>query len=578
MAYTGPFPLPVVIGGTGVPTLGIHGVLVGQAAGDVNVTTAGTTGQVLIGSTGADPAFGALGVNSGLTSNGVVIANNNLALTATAAGTTGQVLTAVTAGAPTFQSPAASSITIAGDTGGGLTGNSFTFTGGTTGLKFGGSGTTQTVSGTLAIANGGTNAASMATTFGTIIYDGTRLVTTAVGSSNQVLTSNAALTAPTYQSLSSLGATTSFGTGSGTATPSSGVITIAGTTNQITTTGSGSTVTIAVPSSPSFGGTTTVATGLTATTGAITATAGNVVITAGNLTLPNTNAAGTQGLISLGGSRFINNFGTQNTFIGLSAGNLALTTASATGNAAVGNNTLTALTTGSGNCAFGGGTLLNDTTGIQNSGFGNACLFNVIGGSKNCALGFQVLNQLTTGNYNIGLGTPDGTNGSGVSYTSSESSNIVIANSGTTGESNVIRIGTTGTGNGQQSKCFIAGIFGVTVGVSGLPVVVDNTGNLGTVVSSKRFKENIEDLDDTNVLDLNPVSFNYKADKSKSIHYGLIAEDVENVFPQLVVYDDLGLPMSVKYQDLPVLLLHEIKQLAARIEELEERINGLMDK
>jgi len=123
-----------------------------------------------------------------LTSHGVLLGNTTSAITATAAGTTGQVLTGVTGSAPTFQSPAASSISITGDTGGALSGNAFTFTGGTTGLSFGGSGSTETVSGTLVIANGGTNATSMATNTGIVKYDGTRLVTSStakIDSSNR---------------------------------------------------------------------------------------------------------------------------------------------------------------------------------------------------------------------------------------------------------------------------------------------------------------------------------------------------------------------------------------------------------
>jgi hypothetical protein len=187
-------PLNVTHGGTGNSSLTVHGVLVGESTSAINATVAGTTGQVLIGSTGADPAFGALGVNSSLTSNGVLLGNNLSAITATAAGTTGQVLTGVTSGAPTWQSPAASSITITGDSGGGLTGNSFTFTGGTTGLTFAGTGTTEKLTGTLDVANGGTGAATLT---GVLIGNGTSAVTgnaitqydTLVGGASNAITS-----------------------------------------------------------------------------------------------------------------------------------------------------------------------------------------------------------------------------------------------------------------------------------------------------------------------------------------------------------------------------------------------------
>ena len=95
-------PITVAQGGTGAATLTIHGVLIGEAAGAIVATTAGTTGQVLIGSTGADPAFGALGVNSGLTVHGVLLGENNSAIVATTAGSTGQVLIGSTGADPAF--------------------------------------------------------------------------------------------------------------------------------------------------------------------------------------------------------------------------------------------------------------------------------------------------------------------------------------------------------------------------------------------------------------------------------------------------------------------------------------------
>lgn len=250
MAYKRISPQPVVEGGTGASTLTAHGVLIGEGTSAITPTAVGTTGQVLTGVTGADPvwaspaassisitgdsggaltgaAFTFTGGTTGLTFAGagstetlggtLAIANggtnatsmantdgvvyyDGTRLVTTAVGTATNVLTSNGAGvAPTFQAPAASSISITGNSGGALTGNAFTFTGGTTGLTFAGAGTTETLGGTLAIANGGTNATSMATTDGVVYYDGTRLVTTTAGTSGQVLTSNGAGVAPTYQ-------------------------------------------------------------------------------------------------------------------------------------------------------------------------------------------------------------------------------------------------------------------------------------------------------------------------------------------------------------------------------------------
>ncbi len=138
-------------------------------------------------------------------------------------GTLGQVLMSNGAAAlPTFQTLGGSSIVITGDTGGALTSGSFTFTGGTTGLTFAGAGSTETLGGTLAIANGGTNATSMTNTDGVVYYDGTRLVTTAVGTATQVLTSNGAGVAPSFQSAGGGGFTWSVITANQTAAVNNG--------------------------------------------------------------------------------------------------------------------------------------------------------------------------------------------------------------------------------------------------------------------------------------------------------------------------------------------------------------------
>lgn len=242
------------------------------------------------------------------------------------------------------------------------------------------------------------------------------------------------------------------------------------------------------------------------------------------------------------------------------------------------------------NIVIGAGT----TTGLQyNVGFGDNVFaaggatsyqsigigFNTLraaGGTQNVGVGVGALGGTTfAGNYNLALGTT-----AGIAYDGSEGSNVVIAHIGVLGESNTIRIGTQGAGNLEQNVCFIAGIFGSTVGVSGIPVVVDNAGQLGTVVSSRRYKENIESMEGSSapVLDLRPVTFTYKNDLTREKKYGLIAEEVEGVMPDLVAYNKAGDPESVKYQDIPILLLNEIQKqhnliadLMRRIERLERR-------
>lgn len=152
---------------------------------------------------------------STLTSNGVLLGNGTSAITATTPGTTGQVLTGVTGSAPTFQAPAASSISITGDTGGALTGNAFTFTGGTTGLSFGGSGTTETVSGTLIVGNGGTGRATL-TNHGVLIGAGTAAITQlSVGTNGQVLVGSSAAD-PVFATLASSNSSITYTPGAGT--------------------------------------------------------------------------------------------------------------------------------------------------------------------------------------------------------------------------------------------------------------------------------------------------------------------------------------------------------------------------
>lgn len=189
-------------------------------------------------------------------------------------------------------------------------------------------------------------------------------------------------------------------------------------------------------------------------------------------------------------------------------------------------------------------------------------------GGNNCALGYATLNNLTTGSYNCAIGGSSGTN-----YTSSESSNILINNSGTVSESNVCRIGAgTGTSFQQLNATYISGIQGITV--TGSAVLVSSSDQLGIAVSSARFKENIADMNDYSspVLKLRPTTFNYTVGEDHSLQGGLIAEEVAEVMPSLVVYDKEGLPQTVKYHDLPVLLLNELQKLNKRIEELKSKL------
>lgn len=117
------------------------------------------------------------------------------------------------------------------------------------------------------------------------------------------------------------------------------------------------------------------------------------------------------------------------------------------------------------------------------------------------------------------------------------------------------------------------GTFGQAVGASGTAVFVDNAGNFGTSVSSRRFKENIQDMnsDSSDILNLRPVTFDYINDSRPDRQYGLIAEEVYETMPQLVSFDKDGLVQTVKYHDLVPMLLNEIQKLNKRVEQLEQK-------
>lgn len=200
----------------------------------------------------------------------------------TTVGTAAQVLTSNGAGvAPTFQNVAASSITITGDTGGGLVGNSFTFTGGTTGLTFAGAGTTETLGGTLAIANGGTNATSMAVTDGTVYYDGTRLVTTATGTVGQFLRSGGAGVAPAYATLPASSISITGDTGGAL---TGAAFTFSGGTTGLSFGGAGTTETLTFAGITANGGTVSLATDATTSTVNVGTGAGAKTVTLGSTT------------------------------------------------------------------------------------------------------------------------------------------------------------------------------------------------------------------------------------------------------------------------------------------------------
>jgi len=228
-------------------------------------------------------------------------------------------------------------------------------------------------------------------------------------------------------------------------------------------------------------------------------------------------------------------------------------------NTGIGANALQDNTTGTGNTAAGDSALLSNTTGANNTGIGIGAL-SISNGNNNTAVGFDALVNNITGNSNIALGPLAGFN------LTTGSNNIAIGNVGIHGESNTIRIGKRGT----QTKTFIAGISGAIV-PTGVAVIVDANGQLGTTTSSARFKDAIKPMDKTSeaILALKPVIFRYNddLDPKATPEFGLVAEEVEKVNPDLVARDEQGKPYTVRYEAVNAMLLNEFLKEHQKVEE-----------
>ena len=222
-------------------------------------------------------------------------------------------------------------------------------------------------------------------------------------------------------------------------------------------------------------------------------------------------------------------------------------------------------TTGTLNTASGVHALVSNTTGYNNTADGAGAAFNNTTGQDNIAHGYLALANNNSGSNNIALGSNAGIN------LTTGSNNIDIGAPGVAAEANTIRIGKSGT----QNKTFIAGIRGVIV-ASGVGVIVGTTGQLGTVLSSARYKEQIKPMDKASeaILQLEPVTFRYKADLDPDgiPQFGLIAEEVEKVNPDLVVRDEDGKLTTVRYEAVNAMLLNEFLKEHRKNQEQEATI------
>jgi hypothetical protein len=233
-------------------------------------------------------------------------------------------------------------------------------------------------------------------------------------------------------------------------------------------------------------------------------------------------------------------------------------------NNALGRNALMSNTTGTFNTATGGAALFLNTTGNANTSTGREAMHFNTTGNNNTATGFFALYGNTTGSNNIALG-----NHAGDALTSGDS-NIDIGNAGVSGESGTIRIGTEGT----QKKTFIAGIS--TTGVMGSALKISSNGQLGVAPSSARFKQEIRSMDKTSevLLALRPVTFRYKPeiDLEGVQQFGLVAEEVEKINPDLVARDAEGKVFTVRYEAVNAMLLNEFLKEHCKLQELEATV------
>jgi endosialidase-like protein len=280
--------------------------------------------------------------------------------------------------------------------------------------------------------------------------------------------------------------------------------------------------------------------------------------------------SGTELILDVNGyfeDSLVHDVGTDNTFVGVGAGNLATT---GLRNTALGANALPVVT-GNRNTALGESALRVFSGGGQATAVGAGALGSLVAGCCNVAVGSDALGGVTAGAGNIAIG-----NSAGV-FVTVGNNNIYIGHGGGDGgigpENTTIRLGTSGT----HTRAFVAGITSASLGALP-PVVVNNDGQLGIVMSSSRFKEAIEPMGEASqgLLRLRPVRFRYRdAAPDAPPQYGLIAEEVAEVYPELVHAGPDGRPLTVLYQALPALLLNELQRQERRLVDKDRQLAEL---
>jgi len=360
----------------------------------------------------------------------------------------------------------------------------------------------------------------------------------------------------------------------------------------------------------------------TATPAATLDVVGNVN-TSGNIALPDTASAGAIGVITLGGSRFLHGFGaTSNSFVGRNAGNFTMTgtfnTAAGTAalasnttgsnNTATGNNALSGNSSGGNNTATGFQALLTNSTGSNNTATGQYGLHSNTGGSHNTATGTLALYSNTTGNENIAVGPSAGYTTEPANANTTGSFNTFIGSQSGPGVAsasslqNATAIGARAVVSANDSLVLgsISGVNGATASVNvgigtatpGKPLdvvgdirtstcIIASSGTIGGVCSSdRRLKKDIQAFPEVldKLVELRPVSFHWR-DELPEYHLGsgraagLIAQEVEQVFPEMVSTDSRGYK-QVNYSELPYLMLQAIRELKAENDKLRKELNA----
>ncbi len=261
--------------------------------------------------------------------------------------------------------------------------------------------------------------------------------------------------------------------------------------------------------------------------------------------------------------------GSNNTAVG----GYALRFNDADNNTATGFSALNSNTTGSMNTAIGVQTLQLNTVGKFNTAAGADALGKNTTGISNTGVGLNALWSNTTGNYNIALGYR-----AGYAMKGTGQFNIEIGNQGKYSDYRTIRIGDI------QYATYIAGISGTRV--TGSAVYVTTDGKLGVLASSERYKTDVAPMgsNSAKLERLRPVTFHLKTDPQGPLQYGLIAEEVSKVYPELVIRDGAGSIEGVRYEELTPLLLNEVQQQQREIDsqrvqlrEMQHQVAEMMD-